>query len=67
MAQDIAADPGQQPHSKTATTAEKNVLQTEQNKWYQSNSHERMQAKQLAEGQNDFLTGNTVKQFDQLA
>ena len=65
MAQEIAADPGQQPHSKTATTAEKIVLQTEQNKLCQRKSRERKKAKEIAEGQRDILTGKPVKQLDQ--
>jgi len=50
MAQEIAADPGQQPHSKTATTAETKVLRTEQNKLYQRKSRERKKMKEMAEG-----------------
>jgi len=65
MAQEIAADPRRQPHLKTATTAEKKVLQTEQNKLYQKKSRERQKAKEMAEGQRDILTGKPVKQCDQ--
>jgi hypothetical protein len=65
MAQEIAADPGQQPHSKTATTAEKKVLRTEQIKLYQRKSRERKKATEMAEGQHDILTGKPVKQLDQ--
>jgi hypothetical protein len=65
MAQEFAADPEQQPHSKTAPTAEEKVLQTERNKLYQGKSRERKKAKEMAEGERDILTGEPVKHFDQ--